>query len=99
MNPRASALQNRQLIRGCTNQISAVVQALHSSKLKKDFMTAFVEDPVGFLNKWVSSQSKDLQVVLGDGGVNPEEARRSEFYRQDRIKEALYHYMSEREMH
>lgn len=75
------------------------MQALHSSKLKKDFMTSFVEDPVGFLNKWVSSQSKDLEVVLGDGGVNPEDARRSEFYQQDRIKEALYNYMSEREMH
>jgi SWI/SNF-related matrix-associated actin-dependent regulator of chromatin subfamily D len=63
-------------------------------------MTAFVQDPVGFLNKWVSSQSKDLEVVLGEGGgVNPEEARRSEFYQQDRIKEALYNYMSEREMH
>lgn len=44
-------------------KISSVVQAIHATKLKCDFMRGFEKDPVGFLNKWVESQSRDLQVL------------------------------------
>lgn len=25
-------------------------------------------DPVGFLHKWISSQKRDMEVILGEGG-------------------------------
>jgi SWI/SNF-related matrix-associated actin-dependent regulator of chromatin subfamily D len=45
-------------------KIAAIVQSIHLSKLKHDFMLAFVKDPVGFINKWVASQTHDLEVAF-----------------------------------
>lgn len=50
------------------DKIAAVVQSIHATKLKHDFMRNFAEDPVGFINKWVESQSRDLQVLSFDAG-------------------------------
>jgi SWI/SNF-related matrix-associated actin-dependent regulator of chromatin subfamily D len=77
-------------------QISAIVQSIHESKSKRDFMKSFSDDPVLFLNSWIGSQSRDLEVVLGDARLNREEVERSEFWTRDRIKESLFHYLSER---
>jgi SWI/SNF-related matrix-associated actin-dependent regulator of chromatin subfamily D len=43
-------------------KICALVQSIHVSKLKRDFMTGFSTDPVTFINKWIASQSRDLEV-------------------------------------
>ncbi len=60
-------------------------------------MSSFVNDPVAFMNRWVGSQSKDLEMILGDTRMNLEETRFSEFYDQEQISEALFHYMAEKE--
>ncbi|KAI8903988.1 SWI/SNF-related matrix-associated actin-dependent regulator of chromatin subfamily D member 1-like protein [Gorgonomyces haynaldii] len=44
-------------------KIASLVQAVRLSQLKRDFMLEFTSDPVGFINKWIASQSKDLQVL------------------------------------
>ncbi len=77
-------------------QISAIVQCIHESKMKKDFMAGFASDPVQFLNRWIGSQSRDLEVILGDTRMNREETLSSEFYSQDKIRESLFHYLAER---
>jgi SWI/SNF-related matrix-associated actin-dependent regulator of chromatin subfamily D len=75
-----------------------MIQAIHSSKLKRDFMNSFIQNPVEFINRWVASQSKDLKVILGDEHVYSEDMRRADFYQQDRIKEAMFHYLSSRDL-
>ena len=43
-------------------RVSALVQHIRLSKLKHDFMLDFVSNPVEFINKWIASQSRDLEV-------------------------------------
>jgi SWI/SNF-related matrix-associated actin-dependent regulator of chromatin subfamily D len=43
-------------------RIVDLVALINKSKLKRDFLLAFSEDPVNFLNKWILSQTRDLEV-------------------------------------
>jgi SWI/SNF-related matrix-associated actin-dependent regulator of chromatin subfamily D len=46
------------------DKIAAIIQTINLSKLKRDFMCGFVQDPVTFINQWVASQSRDLEVTV-----------------------------------
>ncbi|OJD28881.1 swi-snf complex subunit [Diplodia corticola] len=62
--------------------LALAVQAIQHSKAKHAFYTAFSTDPVNFVKRWISSQQRDLDVILGEatrgGGedVSSEEFRR-----------------------
>eukprot|EP00842_Homolaphlyctis_polyrhiza_P006397 jgi/Hompol1/6759/HPOL_003716-RA len=84
-------------IQSYDEKISQIVQLIGASKLRRDFMLAFSKDPVGFLNQWVASQSRDLETILGDTRLNAEEVRRSEFYQSDAVREALFHFLRQKE--
>ena len=45
-----------------------LIQSINQSKLKHGFMTGMAKDPVGFTKRWMSSQRRDLEMVLGEGG-------------------------------
>lgn len=45
-------------------KICALVQSVQTSKLKRDFMLGFASDPVNFINNWIASQSRDLEVCF-----------------------------------
>ena len=71
-----------------------MAQQIHNSQLKRTFLTTFADDPAGFINKWLESQSRDLESVLGSGPsegltVREEELRRSEFFRLPWVEEAV----------
>ncbi|KAF9971687.1 SWI SNF, matrix associated, actin dependent regulator of chromatin, sub d, member 1 [Actinomortierella ambigua] len=70
------------------------IQNMHNCKTKRDFLLRFANDPVDFLDRWIASQSRDLEVILGDSSANLEEQRRSEFYNQEWVNEAIFHYMT-----
>ncbi|KAJ3215939.1 SWI SNF- matrix-associated actin-dependent regulator of chromatin sub D [Dinochytrium kinnereticum] len=74
--------------------IAREVEEINAYKLKREFMLAFAKDPVSFLNEWVASQSRDLEVILGDTRFNTEESRRSSFYCEPWVRDAVFHYMS-----
>ena len=65
----ASAPHQRELSL-LDERISAMVQAISLSKIKRDFMREFAEDPVGFINQWMASQSRDLEVCFVAGYTN-----------------------------
>ncbi|KAF9433885.1 SWI SNF, matrix associated, actin dependent regulator of chromatin, sub d, member 1 [Entomortierella beljakovae] len=75
-------------------QIMQYIQSMHNSKTKRDFLLRFANDPADFLDRWVASQSRDLEVILGESHVNLEEQRRSDFYNQQWVNEAVFHYMT-----
>ncbi|RUS30535.1 hypothetical protein BC938DRAFT_479278 [Jimgerdemannia flammicorona] len=75
-------------------KIVQCVQSVNNSKIKRDFLLQFATSPVDFINKWVASQARDLEIILGESRVNLEEMRRTDFYRQDWVKEAVFHYMT-----
>lgn len=74
------------------DQIISTVQQINHSKLKRDFMRSFAKDPVEFMNQWVSSQSRDLEVIMGDQRLNMDEMRKSEFYQQPWVQEGVFLY-------
>ncbi|KAF8430661.1 hypothetical protein BGX38DRAFT_1277863 [Terfezia claveryi] len=74
------AQQTREIL-AIDDQIAVIVQAINHSKAKRDFWMNLALDPKGFVDRWVASQKRDLEVILGDTvGVETEEARRHVFY-------------------
>lgn len=53
------------------DSLALAVQAITRSRAKHAFLGSLSKDPSGFINRWVSSQRRDLQVILGEsrGGV------------------------------
>ena len=48
------------------DQLAFVVQAIAQSKGKHTFFTSMASDPVNFLKRWISSQKRDLEMILGE---------------------------------
>ncbi|KAE8410387.1 hypothetical protein BDV36DRAFT_289638 [Aspergillus pseudocaelatus] len=48
------------------DQVSLIVQALTHSRAKHSFYTALSKDPATFLRRWVNSQRRDLETILGE---------------------------------
>ena len=46
---------------------ASLVQAIASTKAKRDFYADMAHDPVNFTRKWMISQRTDLETVLGEG--------------------------------
>jgi SWI/SNF-related matrix-associated actin-dependent regulator of chromatin subfamily D len=62
--------------------------------MKRTFLDAFAQDPAGFIQKWLESQSRDLETVLGSGPsegatVRAEDLKRSDFFRLPWVEEAV----------
>lgn len=48
------------------DQLATIIQAIHVSKAKHDFLQSLSEDPAMFIRNWLSSQKRDLEVILGE---------------------------------
>jgi SWI/SNF-related matrix-associated actin-dependent regulator of chromatin subfamily D len=62
--------------------------------LKRQFLQSFAEDPFGFIQTWLASQSCDLESILGSGPsegatIHKEDLSRSEFFRMPWVEEAV----------
>ncbi|TPX32072.1 hypothetical protein SmJEL517_g04788 [Synchytrium microbalum] len=77
-------------------KMSHLVAQVGACNVKRDFLLGFVKDPISFLNTWVASQSRDLEVVLGDQRLVGEEVRRSEFYKQAWVSDSVGHFLTDR---
>ncbi|KAH9012860.1 SWI/SNF complex 60 kDa subunit [Lactarius deliciosus] len=69
-------------------------ESLQSSVLKRQFLQSFAEDPSGFVQTWLASQSRDLESILGSGPsegatIRKEDLSRSEFFRMPWVEEAV----------
>ena len=67
---------------------------MHASVLERDFLSAFAEDPAGFVQRWVASQARDLETVMGSGPTDGqtlrrEDLQRSEYFRLPWVEEAV----------
>ena len=52
--------------------LALLIQALAHSKAKHAFLTAMSKDPALFVKKWIGSQRRDLEVILGEAGRGEE---------------------------
>ncbi|KAF8494374.1 SWI/SNF complex subunit [Russula emetica] len=76
------------------DEIATLAQSLQSSVLKRQFLQSFAEDPSGFIQTWLASQSRDLESILGSGPsegatIRKEDLSRSEFFRMPWVEEAV----------
>ncbi|KAK7205743.1 hypothetical protein BZA70DRAFT_276938 [Myxozyma melibiosi] len=77
-------------IHALDEQIGITIQELANSKLRRDFFTQMSSDPAGFINRWIGSQARDLEIVLGDREFQNEEVRRAEYYQNEDLKESIF---------
>ncbi|KAI8075195.1 hypothetical protein BC940DRAFT_287688 [Gongronella butleri] len=94
MLSQVSSQQVQKQIMELDDKIVQCVQSINNSKIKRDFLLQFSKHPVEFINKWVASQARDLEVILGESKVNLEEMRQTDFYKQSWVKEAVFHYLT-----
>lgn len=48
------------------DNLANLMQALTHSKAKHAFLSEMSRDPVGFMQRWIKSQKRDLEVILGE---------------------------------
>ncbi|KAI0564819.1 SWIB domain containing proteincomplex [Gracilaria domingensis] len=69
------------------------LQKIAEHKRRRDFFVGFCSNPVQFINHLILSQTRDLKVLGGSTGRNPEEERRASFYQQQWVYEAVPRYL------
>lgn len=63
-NPQYAAMLKE--VTTLDEQLARVVQATAVSKAKHTFFTSLAEDPANFVKNWLSSQRRDLEVIMGE---------------------------------
>ncbi|RSL65488.1 hypothetical protein CEP53_003683 [Fusarium sp. AF-6] len=53
-------------VTGLDDQLARVVQAVAVSKAKHTFFKSLSDDPANFVKNWLSSQKRDLEVIMGE---------------------------------
>lgn len=48
------------------DQLALIIQALMHSKARHSFYTALSKDPANFIRRWLNSQRRDLETILGE---------------------------------
>jgi SWI/SNF-related matrix-associated actin-dependent regulator of chromatin subfamily D len=68
----ASFLHNHELagllkeVGTLDDQLITLVQAIHGSKARHNFFTSMAIDPANFVRQWLSSQKRDMEVIMGE---------------------------------
>lgn len=53
-------------IRAIDDQIVLLMSGIRQSKAKHAFFTSMAKDPAAFVKRWLSSQKRDLEVIMGE---------------------------------
>ncbi|MCJ1282684.1 SWI/SNF complex component snf12 [Xylographa opegraphella] len=63
-------------------RLALIVQAINDSKAKHAFLTSMSKDPATFVRRWISSQKRDLEVIMGEATRGGGEDGLSEEFRR-----------------
>ena len=53
-------------VAGLDEQLATLIQAVAHSKAKHTFLSSMARDPVRFVNGWLGSQKRDLDIIMGE---------------------------------
>ncbi|KAL5999375.1 hypothetical protein ACLOJK_040835 [Asimina triloba] len=81
-------------IDACEEAISGVLRKIHEHRKRRAFFLGFSQSPVEFVNAMIDSQSRDLKLLAGESNRNAEKERRSEFYNQPWVEDAVIRYLN-----
>ncbi|KAK7265564.1 hypothetical protein RJT34_33185 [Clitoria ternatea] len=74
--------------------IRSSIKKIHEHRRRRQFFLGFSQSPAEFINALIASQSKDLTLVAGDASQYAENERRSEFYNQPWVEDAVIRYLN-----
>lgn len=81
-------------IDSCDEAICAAIRKIHEHRRRRAFFLGFSQSPVEFINTLIESQSKDLKLVAGEGSRSAEKERRSDFFNQPWVEDAVIRYLN-----
>ncbi|EJT97036.1 SWI/SNF complex protein [Dacryopinax primogenitus] len=81
--------ETAQQIQQLDEEISLAVVSVRHSKLKRDFLQSFASDPAHFIERWLSSQARDLKTVMGHESGMRGDLRRSDNFQLPWVEEAV----------
>ena len=71
--------QTLQKIADTDDHLAFVIQRMNQAKAKHGFFTSMSKDPATFIKRWVSSQKRDLDVIMGAGAWGEEDWQGAEW--------------------
>lgn len=74
-------------------QVERCIEQIHLRKRKRDFMLAFSNDPIQFIHNFLASQIHDYKVINSQNGKDEEQERKSRFYFQPYVYDAVQSYL------
>ncbi|OMO71716.1 hypothetical protein COLO4_28094 [Corchorus olitorius] len=91
-------MEKNKDIDACDQIIGTAIKKIHEHYRRRAFFLGFSQSPGEFINALIASQSKDLKLFAGDASDNAEKERRSEFYNQPWIEDAVIRYLNRKSM-
>ncbi|XP_022989619.1 SWI/SNF complex component SNF12 homolog [Cucurbita maxima] len=91
----ANAEKNKE-IDACDEAICTAIRKIHEHRRRRAFFLGFSQSPVEFIDALIDSQSKDLKLLAGEGSRNPEKERRSDFFHQPWVEDAVIRYINQK---
>ncbi|XP_050270774.1 SWI/SNF complex component SNF12 homolog [Quercus robur] len=89
----ANAEKNKE-IDTCDEAICSAIKKIHEHRRRRSFFLGFSQSPVEFINALIESQSKDLKLVAGEASRSAEIERRSDFFNQPWVEDAVIRYLN-----
>lgn len=89
----ANVEKNKE-IETCDESICGIIRKIHEHRRRRAFFLGFSQSPVEFINALIESQSKDLKVAAGEPSRSAEKERRSEFFNQPWVEDAVIRYLN-----
>jgi SWI/SNF-related matrix-associated actin-dependent regulator of chromatin subfamily D len=74
--------ESQKEIEACDEMISSNLKKIQEHRRRHAFFLSFSQSPAEFINAMISSQSKDLKLVVGEASHNSEKEQPSECYNQ-----------------
>ncbi|KZT50911.1 SWI/SNF complex protein, partial [Calocera cornea HHB12733] len=81
--------ETAQQIAQLDDEISLSVVSVRNSKVKRDFLESFARDPAHFIERWLASQARDLETVMGHENGMRGDLRRSDNFQLPWVEEAV----------
>ncbi|KAG6558136.1 hypothetical protein Mapa_000317 [Marchantia paleacea] len=76
------------------DMICTAISKINEHRRRRAFFLGFSHSPVDFINGLIASQSRDLKMVGGQASRNAEKERRSDFYNQPWVEDAVIRYLN-----
>lgn len=81
-------------VESCDEAICAAIRKIHEHRKRRAFFLGFSQSPVEFINALIESQSRDLKLVAGEASRSAEKERRSDFFNQTWVEDAVIRYLN-----